>query len=133
MAIKHIDCAAASRVIACLVVILPVTAAGQTARKVPPVRIAPTTSAQPVKGDSAASDEPESCRVHQVTAFPGSHQFATDFIETIATDPDADDSAEVIWGVTADLSINVPAQQQAMYISKSIDGGATWTSVAHLD
>src|SRR5215472_314314 len=134
MAIKHIDCAAASRVIACLVVILPVRAAGQTARKVPPVRIAPTASAQPVKSDSAASDEPESCRVHQVTAFPGSHQFATDFIETIATDPDpADDRHDAIWGLTADLSENVPPQQQAMYISKSTDGGATWTPVAHLD
>jgi len=66
--------------------------------------------------------------VHQVTAFPGSHQFATDFIETIATDPEPDDDDAVIWGLTADLSESVPPQQQAMYISKSADGGATWTA-----
>jgi hypothetical protein len=72
--------------------------------------------------------------VQQVTAFPGSHQFATDFIETIATDPDANrDDPVMIWGLTADLSERVPPQQRAMYISKSADGGATWTSIARVD
>lgn len=86
----------------------------------------------PAPASGQASDKPESCRVHQITAFPGSHQFATDFIETIATDPDSIDS-DAIWGLTADLAANVPAQQQAMYISKSTDGGASWTPIAHLD
>lgn len=98
------------------------TAAGQATRK--------------AQGDQAASgkssDEPGACHVRQVTAFPGSHQFATDFIETIATDPKQDDP-DLLWALTADLSVNVPPQQQAMYISRSTDGGATWTSIARVD
>jgi hypothetical protein len=39
----------------------------------------------------------------------------------------------MIWGLTADLSERVPPQQRAMYISKSADGGATWTSIARVD
>jgi len=38
-----------------------------------------------------------------------------------------------MWGLTADLSEGVPPQQQAMYISKSIDGGAIWTPIARVD
>jgi hypothetical protein len=82
------------------------------------------------------TSEPGSCRVQQITAFPGSHQFATDFIETIATDPDPaadEEHTDPIWGLTADLSVAVPPQQQAIYISRSADGGATWTSIARLD
>jgi len=94
---------------------------------------AASVSSRSAGGDEATSGEQESCRVHQVTAFPGSHQFATDFIETIATDPEPDDDDAVIWGLTADLSESVPPQQQAMYISKSADGGATWTPIARLD
>src|SRR5215469_15725458 len=125
MGTQHIDRAKLVRAFACLLVVYSVTAWGQTARKAAPAS---------ARYEPAANDEPESCRVHQVTAFPGSHQFATDFIETIATDPDpADDRHDAIWGLTADLSENVPPQQQAMYISKSTDGGATWTPVAHLD
>ena len=78
------------------------------------------------------SGQIESCRIHQITAFPGSHQFATDFIETLATDPDSGDR-QTLWGLTADLSAAVPPQQQAMYISRSTDGGATWTSIARID
>lgn len=83
---------------------------------------------------SIGQTAPDSCRVHQVTAFPGSHQFATDFIETIATDPDADtNQPDPIWGLTADLSSAVPPDRQAMYISKSSDGGNTWTPIARID
>jgi hypothetical protein len=76
----------------------------------------------------------DSCRVHRVTSLPGSHQFASDFIETIASDPDPDASdPDIIWGLTADLSNQVPPQNQAMYISRSTDGGATWTQIARVN
>ena len=83
---------------------------------------------------SQSSSEPESCRVQRVARFPGSHKFASDFIEAIAGDPDPDaKDPDVIWGLTADLSNDVPAQSRALYISKSIDGGATWSEVARVD
>lgn len=133
MAIRHIDRAGPRRTLLCVFLALCVTAWGQTTRRPPAAHSASTNSPPPVRDDAGASNAPESCRVHQVTAFPGSHQFATDFIETIATDPEADADDTVIWGLTADLSEGVPPQQQAMYISKSADGGATWTSVARVD
>jgi hypothetical protein len=74
----------------------------------------------------------ENCRVHRVTGLPGSHRFASDFIEAVASDPAARD-ADVMWGLTADLSNEVPAQDRAMYISKTTDGGATWVEVAKVD
>jgi len=79
-------------------------------------------------------DDLESCRVHRVTSLPGSHGFAGDFIEAIASDPDPRaNGSGVLWGLTADLSEAVSERQQAMYISKSTDGGATWSEVAHVD
>ena len=66
-----------------------------------------------------------------MTGFPGSHQFASDFIETIATDP-SDRDSDSIYGLTADLSDAVPFDERAMYISKSTDGGETWTEVARI-
>ena len=74
----------------------------------------------------------ESCRVHRVTSLPGSHQFASSFIETLASDPAANDP-DVMWALTADLSNAVPLHDRAMYISKSTDGGATWTQVVRID
>jgi hypothetical protein len=74
----------------------------------------------------------DNCGVHRVTDLPGSHQFASDFIETFATDRDPHDP-DSVWALTADLSDAVPLQQRAMYVSKSTDGGATWTEVARLD
>jgi len=74
----------------------------------------------------------EQCRVHKVTEFPGSHKFGSDYVETIATDPAAAD-ADTIYGLTADLSDAVPWAERAMYISKSVDGGATWVEVARLN
>src|SRR5271154_6366725 len=100
-----------------------------------------TSAADHVAGGSSSSspensvgdlqDDLDSCRVHRVTSLPGSHQFASDFIEAIASDPDpyAEDP-DVIWGLTADLSGEVPPQGRAMYISRSTNGGATWTQVA---
>jgi hypothetical protein len=79
-----------------------------------------------------AQTDLDNCRVHRVTGLPGSHQFAGDFIETIATDPGATDP-DLIWGLTADLSDQVPFEDRAMYISKSTNRGATWTQVARLN
>jgi hypothetical protein len=74
------------------------------------------------------------CQVRQVTRLPGSHQFASDFIETMATDPDPHGkNSNAVWAVTADLSTRVPFRKRAIYISKSSDGGKTWTPVARLD
>ena len=62
-------------------------------------------------GDGDAKDDLDSCRVHRVTGLPGSHQFASDFIETIASDPDpdAEDPAMFIWGLTGGCSERVLA------------------------
>jgi hypothetical protein len=76
----------------------------------------------------------DNCRSHEVKSLPGSHEFASDFIETIAIDPDPRArNRNVVWGLTADLSTDVPAEDRAMYISKSIDGGDTWTELARID
>jgi hypothetical protein len=72
----------------------------------------------------------DDCRIHEVTGLPGSDEFASHFMETIATDPD---HVGVVWGLTADLSDRIPASSQAMYISKSTDAGKTWTPVARID
>ncbi len=81
-----------------------------------------------------AKEDLDSCRVHRVMSFPGSHKFASDFIEAIASDPDPNaDDPDVVWGLTADLSSEVPARDRALYISKSIDAGATWSEVARVD
>lgn len=79
----------------------------------------------------SVDDDLENCRVHRVTSLPGSHQFASEYIETIAGDP-SNNNPDVIWGLTADLSQAVSQQNRALYISKSTDGGATWFQVARL-
>jgi hypothetical protein len=77
---------------------------------------------------------PDSCHIQQVTNLPGSHQFGSDFIEAMASDPDPKaKDPDAVWGLTADLSSKVPAQDRAMYISKSTDGGKTWNQVARVD
>ncbi len=48
----------------------------------------------------------------------------------MASDPK---DPNVVWGLTADLSDTVPAQNRAMYISKSTNGGETWAEVAQVD
>jgi hypothetical protein len=69
-----------------------------------------------------------------VTDLPGSHQFASDFIETLASDPDprATDH-NVVWALTADLSSKIPPQDRAIFISKSANSGETWTQVARVN
>ena len=86
-------------------------------------------AAQPT---SSVADDLDHCRVHRVTEFPGSHKFGSDFVETLAEDPASDDPDQ-IYGLTADLSDSVPWAERAMYISRSDDGGATWTELARLD
>jgi hypothetical protein len=83
---------------------------------------------------STVDEDLNSCRVHEVRDLPGSHQFASGFIEAMATDPDpkaADPNA--VWGLTADLSSRVSAEDQALYVSKSNNGGKSWTEVARVD
>ncbi len=84
-------------------------------------------------GNDARKDL-DSCHAHQVTSLPGSHEFGSEFIVALASDPapQAKDS-DIVWGLTADLSDTIPSQDRAMYISKSADGGETWTQVARLD
>ncbi|HEY2003322.1 MAG TPA: hypothetical protein VGG80_13445 [Acidobacteriaceae bacterium] len=79
--------------------------------------------------DSARRDS-DDCHSHEVTGLPGSDQFASHFMETMASDPK---DPNVVWGLTADLSDTVPARDRAMYISKSTNGGETWTEVAQVD
>jgi hypothetical protein len=75
----------------------------------------------------------ESCHLRQVKDLPGSHGFGSDFIEAMASDPaPRARDRDVVWGLTADLSSRVPEPDRAMYISKSSDGGKTWTQVARV-
>jgi hypothetical protein len=81
-----------------------------------------------------AKKDLDSCRVHEVRNLPGSHQFGSNFVEAMTGDPNprARDR-NTVWGLTADLSSKVPAQERAMYISKSADGGKTWTQIVRVD
>jgi hypothetical protein len=94
-----------------------------------------------IKGPLSSSDASDanhakkdlaSCHVYEVADLPGSHQFASDFIETIATDPGSK-NPNAVWALTADLSSKVSPQDRAIYISKSTNGGVTWTQVARVD
>ena len=110
---------------------VPMMGRGQTP---PPHIAAPNHAAVTDSSDDDVKNDLDSCRVHRVTGLPGSHQFASDFIETIASDPDPGaNDPDVIWGLTADLSNQVPSRDRAMYISKSTNGGETWTQVARVD
>ena len=83
---------------------------------------------------ASAKKDADSCYVRQVKSLPGSHDFAADFIEVIASDPSPrDKNRNVVWGLTADLSREIPAEERALYISKSANGGETWTQVARVD
>lgn len=106
----------------------------QTQIFTPPPNVVRSASPTSADADRDTKEDLDNCRVHRVTGLPGSHRFASDFIETIATDPDSSaEESDVMWGLTADLSNDVPRQNRAMYISKSTDGGATWTQVARVD
>src|ERR1700743_13991 len=84
--------------------------------------------------DGSAKKDEDSCYVRQVKSLPGSHDFAADFIEVFASDPSpASRNRNVVWGLTADLSDEIPAEERALYISKSDDSGQTWTQVVRVD
>ena len=76
----------------------------------------------------------DSCHIRAVKTLPGSHKFASDFLEAMAGDPaPSAKDRNVVWGLTADLSSEVPADDHAIYLSKSTDGGKTWTPLARVD
>lgn len=79
-----------------------------------------------------ANQDLASCRTYKVTRLPGSSHFASHFLEALATDPSAGPQPGVVWGLTADLSSALPAPQRALYLSRSNNGGKTWTEVARL-
>ncbi len=91
------------------------------------------TWAQAAWAQSAAPPTQQSgeCHIYQVTSLPGSHQFASDFIEAIAGDP-ASPTSNLIFALTADLSSEVPSYNRALYISKSTNGGASFTPIVRL-
>jgi hypothetical protein len=81
-----------------------------------------------------ATEDLNSCRVHQVKSLPGSHQFGSEFIVAMTSDPDPNaKEPNAVWALTADLSKQVPVADRAMYISKSSDGGVTWTEIARIE
>ena len=131
MPVVHTGRAAPGRTGLFLLMAISVMATAQTPSAANPAVLANSPSLD--HSDGSARDDLDNCRVHRVASLPGSHQFAADFIESIATDPSGVTNSDVIWGLTADLSTKVPSQQRAMYISKSSDGGATWAQVAHVD
>ncbi len=98
----------------------------------------PATNYPAVASDAvnAARKDLAACRVHEVTDLPGSHRFASSFIEAMATDPASPNRSSkdrnTVWALTADLSSRVPAKDQAIYISKSTDSGASWMPVARI-
>lgn len=90
-----------------------------------------TASAQSTSRHNAApaTKNPDDCRTQEVTGLPGSDQFASHFVETMIADPK---DSSTVWGLTADLSDQIPAHYRAMYISKSTDGGKRWVPVARI-
>ena len=98
------------------------------------MRSTPPSHDPALQSPNPAKTDLDACRSHEVRSLPGSHQFASDFIETmintIAGDPN---DPPATWGITADLSDSVPAADRALYISKSTDGGETWTQMARVD
>jgi hypothetical protein len=129
MAIPHTRRSSLSRKSLLLFLLVSVMAHGQISLN---HSTAANSSSSPTPRDDDAADDMESCRVHRVTSLPGSHQFASSFIETLASDPATNDP-DVIWALTADLSNAVPLHDRAMYISKSTNGGATWTQIVRID
>jgi hypothetical protein len=81
-----------------------------------------------------AKQNADDCYVREVKGLPGSHAYAADFLEVIAGDPSLRArNRDVVWGLTADLSTDVPAEERALYISKSTNGGVTWTTVTRIN
>jgi hypothetical protein len=95
-----------------------------------------TQAAAPHTPSARQSDD---CKIYQVTSLPGSHQFGSDFIEALVSDPAASDlspapaASNLVWALTADLSTDIPLYNRALYISKSTNRGESWTPVVRLD
>ena len=97
------------------------------------VRIHPLTRSSIRADVDEANEDLESCHVYKVKGLPGSHQYASHFIETMVSDPGpSPKDAGVVWGLTADLSDKIPSRDRALYILKSTNGGKTWIPVARL-
>ena len=106
----------------------PVAPSQNAARTVPSFPLAT------LGNETTAKRELDSYRVDEVKGLPGSHEFGSHFIEAMGGDPNpAANDARQVWGLTADLSSKVAARDRALYISKSADGGKTWTAVARLN
>jgi hypothetical protein len=71
------------------------------------------------------------CDPYKVKSLPGSHEYASEFLETMASDP-REKQSNLVWGLTADLDGKVPAKDRAIYLSKSSDDGVTWTPIARI-
>src|ERR1700740_788344 len=81
-----------------------------------------------------AKQNADDCYVREVKGLPGSHAYAADFLEVIAGDPNSrTKNRDGVSGLTADLSTDVPGEARALYISKSTNGGVTWTTVARIN
>jgi hypothetical protein len=90
-----------------------------------------SSASSPEDSDSGeAKRDLDMCHVYEVKSLPGSHHFASDFVETMASDPT---NPSTVWGLTADLSDSVPIQEHALYLSKSTNGGKTWAQIARID
>jgi hypothetical protein len=116
----------------------PILACGQTHAPNPPAFQSPIplSAVRSTAEVANARRDLASCHIHAVTDLPGSHAFASDFIEAMATDPapySGSSNRDAVWALTADLSDTVPARDRALYISKSTNGGKTWTQIARID
>jgi hypothetical protein len=117
-----------------LLIMVPALTLGQALQPKAPILDHSAVTNSSLSRDSSDRSDLESCGVHQVTDFPGSHRFASDFIEAIARDSDpGSKEPDAIWGLTADLSTDVRFEDRALYISKSTDGGMTWIQIARVD
>lgn len=132
MALPHTCRATLSRTLL-LLMAFPIAGQGQALTPTPTHVVAASPPSSSVSSEGDAPNDKDSCFVHRVTSLPGSHQFASDFIEAIADDPNPGADPDLIWALTADLSNKLPSQDRAMYISKSTNGGATWTQIARVD
>lgn len=92
------------------------------------------TAAAREDSNNGAGEDQDSCFVRRVTSLPGSHAYAADFLEVMAGDPSPRSrERNAVWALSADLSADVPTELRALYVSKSTDGGKTWTVVARVD
>ena len=105
MALTHTCRTALSTGSLLLFMAVPTMAWGQTLQPQSPASNQAVATSSSDNSYNDAQNDLDSCRIHRVTSLPGSHQFASDFIEAIASDPDpAAYDPDLIWGLTADLS-----------------------------